>query len=166
MFSPEILRLSNKVIETLVKHGMTIATAESCTGGLVAGALTSISGSSEAVYGGFVTYANEAKTAMIGVPEATLAEHGAVSEQTARAMAEGALAKSGAYIALSVTGIAGPTGGSVEKPVGLVYIGCATARDTYYQEERFGDLGRDGIREATIIAALKMVLDIVRYDHP
>lgn len=166
MFLPEIGLSAKRVIDSLINHQMSIITAESCTGGLIAGALTSVSGSSEVVYGGFITYANQAKIAMVGVPEAVLIDHGAVSEQTARAMAEGARVASDADIAVSVTGIAGPSGGSAEKPVGLVYIGCATARETYYQVERFGDLGRDGVREATIIAALKMVLDVVRSDHP
>lgn len=166
MFSPEIATLAKRVVDTLVTQGMTIATAESCTGGLIAGALTSVSGASDAIYGGFVTYANEAKMAMLGVPAKILKAHGAVSEQTVRAMAEGALQASKTNVAIAVTGIAGPNGGSVEKPVGLVYIGCATAHETYYQEERFGDLGRDGIRAATVIAALKMVLDVVRSDQP
>ena len=163
MFTPEITSLATKIIQALVSQGDTIVTAESCTGGLIAGALTSISGSSEAVYGGYVTYANEAKINMIDVPEQTLIQYGAVSEQTVRAMADGALKTSGADIAIAVTGIAGPSGGSPEKPVGLVYLGCATAHETYHVEMKFGDLGRDGIREATIVAALKMVLDVERY---
>lgn len=166
MFSPEIATLAKRVVDTLVAQGMTIATAESCTGGLIAGALTSVSGSSDAVYGGFITYANEAKMVMLGVPEEVLATHGAVSEQTVRAMAEGALRTSKTNISIAVTGIAGPNGGSAQKPVGLVYLGCATPHETYHQEERFGDLGRDGIRAATVIAALKMVLDVVRSDQP
>lgn len=163
MFTPGITSLATKVIQSLVSRGDTIVTAESCTGGLIAGALTSISGSSEAVYGGFVTYANDAKVSMIDVPEQTLIQHGAVSEQTVRAMADGALKRSGADIAIAVTGIAGPSGGSPEKPIGLVYLGCATGHETYHVEMKFGDLGRDGIREATIVAALRMVLDIERY---
>lgn len=166
MFDAEIANLAKRAIETLVAHDMTIATAESCTGGLIAGALTSISGSSEVVYGGFVTYANEAKMKMIAVPEQVLAEHGAVSEQTARAMAEGALRASSADIAIAVTGVAGPTGGTDEKPVGLVYFGCATAHETYYQERRYGDLGRDEIRMATVVTALKMIADVARSDQP
>lgn len=165
MFDAEITSLAKRAIEMLVEHDMTIATAESCTGGLIAGALTSIPGSSDAVYGGFVTYANEAKVAMIGVPEQTLSEFGAVSEQTARAMAEGALRASDVDIAIAVTGVAGP-GCSEKKPVGLVYFGCATASETYYQERRYGDLGRDEIRKATVATALKMVLDVARADQP
>lgn len=166
MFDAEIANLAKRAIETLIAHDMTIATAESCTGGLIAGALTSISGSSAVVYGGFVTYANEAKMKMIAVPEQVLAEFGAVSEQTARAMAEGALRASGADIAIAVTGVAGPTGGTDEKPVGLVYFGCATTHETYYQERRYGDLGRDEIRMATVVTALKMVADVTRSDQP
>ena len=163
MFTPEITSLATRVIEVLVAHDDTIATAESCTGGLIAGALTAIPGSSDVVYGGYVTYANAAKVRMIDVPQNILDQHGAVSAQTARAMANGALKASGADIAIAVTGIAGPTGGSPQKPIGLVYLGCATSSETYHIEMKFGDLGRDGIREATIVAALGMVLDIERY---
>lgn len=139
-----------------------ITTAESCTGGLIAGALTEIAGSSDVVHGGFVTYANEAKTEMLGVPEDILLTHGAVSEPTARAMAEGAHSKTNVAISIAVTGIAGPSGGSAEKPVGLVYISCAAPNQTYCQKHMFGDLGRKGIRQATIIAALKLVLDALQ----
>jgi nicotinamide-nucleotide amidase len=166
MFTPEILTLSRQTIAALLEKKMHIVTAESCTAGLIAGALTSIPGSSDVVYGGYVTYANEAKQEMVNVSTETLASFGAVSEQTARAMAEGALARSGADIAIAVTGIAGPGGGSEEKPVGLVYIGCATRRDVYHRKENFGDIGRDAVREATIIAALTMARDITLYDHP
>jgi nicotinamide-nucleotide amidase len=140
---------------------LTVTTAESCTGGLIAGALTSISGSSDAVYGGFVTYANTAKTTMIGVPARLIRDYGAVSSQVARAMADGARSKSHADLGLSVTGIAGPNGGNDKKPVGLVYIGCATHEGTRVTEHRFdAKLGRDGIREATVLAALAMLIDV------
>lgn len=166
MFTPEILTLARQTIAALVEKHMHIVTAESCTGGLIAGALTSVPGSSDVVYGGFVTYANAAKLDMINVPQQTISSFGAVSEQTARAMAEGALEQSGADIAIAVTGVAGPGGGSVEKPVGLVYIGCATRRDTYHRKENFGDIGREAVREATIVAALTMARDITLYDQP
>src|SRR3569623_2957413 len=111
----EIGKLAHEVIEALIANGLTIATAESCTGGLIAGALTSVSGSSEVVYGGYVTYANEAKIAMIGVPFALLKQFGAVSKEVALAMAEGALAAAGTHLAVAVTGVAGPLGGTDKK---------------------------------------------------
>lgn len=166
MFSPEITVSAKKLIAALAEKQMSIVTAESCTGGLIAGALTSIAGSSEVVHGGFVTYANAAKHEMIGVPMQTLAEHGAVSARTAIAMAEGAREETETDIALSVTGIAGPGGGTAEKPVGLVFIGCSTAAGSYYQKEEFGDLGRDEIRNATILAALRLATDVTRHGHP
>ena len=146
------------VIRELAARRRMIVTAESCTGGLICSALTEVPGSSEAVYGGFVTYANGAKTAMIGVPPALIKAHGAVSEPVARAMAEGALQTAGVDIAIAVTGIAGPGGGSTEKPVGLVHFGCADAGGTLVLEHHFGDLGRDGIRAAAVEIALDMVL--------
>jgi nicotinamide-nucleotide amidase len=166
MFSSEILALARQTIAALNDSGMFIVTAESCTGGLIAGALTSIAGSSDVVYGGYITYANSAKQEMVGVSQEILAEHGAVSEQAARAMAEGALSHSGVDIAIAVTGIAGPGGGTEVKPVGLVYIGCATRKDTYHQKHNFGDIGRDAVREATVAAALTMARDIAIYDQP
>lgn len=166
MFSPKIRNSAAQTIAVLNQKSMQIVTAESCTGGLIAGALTSVPGSSEVVHGGFITYANLAKQQMIGVPEQILNEHGAVSEQTARCMADGARAATGVDVAIAVTGIAGPGGGSAEKPVGLVYIGCAAASGTYTQKHLFGDIGRDDIRSETILAALTLVRDIVLYDHP
>jgi len=146
-----------EVIAALIARGATVATAESCTGGLIAGALTSVAGSSEAVYGGFVTYANEAKENMIGVRSETLAEYGAVSEETAREMAAGARQRSGADYAIAVTGIAGPGGGSDEKPVGLVWFGLAGPRDIVTERCLFGDLGRTEVRAATVMHAFKML---------
>ncbi len=167
MFPDDVTLLAKQVVRALTERNMTIVTAESCTGGLIAGVLTEISGSSAAVYGGFVTYANEAKIEMIGVPMATLEAHGAVSTETARAMAEGALKASPAQIAIAVTGIAGPTGGSAEKPVGLVHFGCATPGNTMVREHRFDpDLGRGGIREATVREALRLVLEALSADQP
>lgn len=140
--------------------GVTIATAESCTGGLIAGLLTEIAGSSDVVDRGFVTYSNGAKTDMLGVPAALIDAHGAVSEPVARAMAEGALARSGAGMAVAVTGIAGPGGGSAEKPVGLVHFAVARrGRPTAHAEHRFGDAGRAGVRAATVETALAMMAD-------
>jgi nicotinamide-nucleotide amidase len=134
------------------------ATAESCTGGLIAGLLTEIPGSSNVVERGFVVYSNAAKKELLAVPAKTLAQHGAVSEQTARAMAEGALAKSRADVAVSVTGIAGPGGGTAAKPVGLVHFACArSGRRTVAREERFGDIGREAVR----LASVKVGLDLL-----
>lgn len=162
MTDPAAIReLAEVVLSALIDRQMTIATAESCTGGLVCGALTDIPGSSAAVWGGFVTYANDAKTRMIGVPHVLLAALGAVSPEVARAMAEGARRASGADVAIAVTGIAGPDGGSAQKPVGLVHFACATARGTSHQEQRFGPLGRTAIREAAVRAALQLVLECV-----
>ena len=154
----EIAVLAEEVFAKLKAKGLTVATAESCTGGLIAGALTSISGSSDVVYGGFVTYANEAKIVMIGVPFALLKEFGAVSKEVAIAMAEGALATAGTHIAVAVTGIAGPMGGSKDKPVGLVHFACATVEGTRHLRKHFKEMDRDGVREATVVEALRMVL--------
>lgn len=136
------------------------ATAESCTGGMIAAALTDIAGSSAVVDRGFVTYSNAAKMDMLGVQPSTLQRYGAVSEQTAREMATGALANSRASIALAVTGIAGPGGGSEDKPVGLVWFGIAVKGQPPQSEKReFGDIGRARIRSATVQTALELGLN-------
>lgn len=153
----KIAAQAKDVIGQLIARHETVATAESCTGGLIAGALTSVSGSSAAVYGGFITYANDAKTRMIGVPEALIAEHGAVSEAVARAMADGARKTSGTDWAVAVTGVAGPTGGTSEKPVGLVHFGLAGPDGTTHHRELFPDTGRDGIRQSTVLLALELL---------
>jgi nicotinamide-nucleotide amidase len=154
-----------KSITTLVKAksaGLRIASAESCTGGLVAAALTEAPGASEVFERGFVTYSNDAKTDLLGVPAPLIAAHGAVSAEVARAMAEGALAHSRADIAVSITGVAGPGGGSVEKPVGLVHFACAR-RDgvVVHVERRFGPLSRAAIRAAAVEQALDLLIDAV-----
>ena len=159
MFHTDIRRRAELINHTLATRGQMIATVESCTGGLIAGALTDVPGSSEAVHGGFVTYDNEAKQDMVGVPEDLLEAHGAVSEPVARAMAEGAREKTGAAIAVSVTGIAGPGGGTEGKPVGLVHFACATPDGTIAAVERFGDIGRQQVREASIVRALDLVIE-------
>ena len=144
-------------------RGWMVATAESCTGGLVAALLTEIPGSSDVVERGFVTYSNEAKSEMLGVPAAVIAGHGAVSEPVARAMAEGALAHSRAQVAVSITGIAGPGGGSAEKPVGLVHFGLATRdRPTRHLERRYGDLGRTQVRARAVEDALALLEGALR----
>lgn len=158
----EIVAAARRVIETAIAAKLTIATAESCTGGLVAGALTEIAGSSAAVLIGFVTYSNEAKQRMLGVPETTLAAHGAVSRETAIAMAEGALKHSPADISVAITGVAGPGGGSADKPVGLVQFAASRrGRATISREERFGDLGRSEIRRRSVLVALAMLLEAI-----
>jgi nicotinamide-nucleotide amidase len=135
-----------------------VATAESCTGGLVVGALTEIAGSSDVVDRGFVTYSNAAKQAMLGVPAATLERHGAVSRETAEAMARGALTNSPADLVVAITGIAGPGGGSAAKPVGLVHFAAAT-RDgrLVHREKRYGDIGRTEVRLRSVAEALAML---------
>ncbi len=151
--------LAIDVLNACRKHGIMIATAESCTGGLIAGALTDIAGSSDVVDRGFVTYSNEAKHEMIGVPLTLIKTFGAVSKEVAIAMAEGALTHAQAGISIAVTGIAGPGGGSLEKPVGLVHI--ASARQGYatlHKECRFGKKSREDIRHETVLSALALVL--------
>jgi nicotinamide-nucleotide amidase len=158
MFPQALLSQAEALLAMARNKAIRIATAESCTGGLIAGLLTEIPGSSDVVERGFVTYSNEAKEELLGVPRALLAEHGAVSAPVARAMADGALKHSRAQLCVAVTGIAGPGGGSAEKPVGLVYIAAARAPgDIIVKEHRFGDIGRDAIRMATLREALNLL---------
>ncbi len=158
MFSAEHLSAAEAVLAACRAAGLKLATAESCTGGLISGCLTAVAGSSDVFERGFVTYTNEAKHDMLGVDPSLFDTHGAVSEELARAMAEGALARSNAQISVAVTGIAGPTGGSAEKPVGLVHIVCARdGADTLHRRHVFGG-GRDDVRARTVSAALEMVL--------
>ncbi|PZQ10880.1 MAG: damage-inducible protein CinA [Ancylobacter novellus] len=153
---------AEKVLRLARGAGLTIVTAESCTGGLVAGALTEVPGSSEAVDRGFVTYSNAAKTELLGVPAEMIGRHGAVSEEVARAMAEGALAVAKAGAAVAVTGVAGPGGGSPEKPVGLVWFAAARrGGPTILREKRFGDLGRAEIRRRSVLVALEMLAEVM-----
>jgi nicotinamide-nucleotide amidase len=158
----ETRALAERVLAACRARGWTLATAESCTGGLVAGALTEIAGSSDVVDRGFVTYSNAAKMEMLGVPEATLAEFGAVSRQTAEAMAKGALERAGVDLTVSITGIAGPGGGSAEKPVGLVYLTAVVRHSKACIERRmlYGDVGRSEIRRRSVIDALSMLLEL------
>ena len=161
MFPADLTARAAALIALLRRKHMMLATAESCTGGLIAGLITSVSGSSEVLDGGFVTYSNAAKTRMIGVPAEFITAKGAVSEEVARAMAEGALANSAADIAVAVTGIAGPGGGSELKPVGLVH--CAAARrehSTVHRELRLGDIGREHVRLETVRVAIEMAYEI------
>jgi nicotinamide-nucleotide amidase len=158
VFDRQLIIEAKDTLDMLRDGGMMLASAESCTGGLVAGLLTSIAGSSAVVERGFVTYSNEAKAEMLGVPMTLIEQHGAVSEQVAREMAEGALRHSRAQVAVSVTGIAGPGGGSKQKPVGLVHFACArTEMVTHHVQMEYGDLGRDEIRLAAVGTALAMI---------
>ncbi|WP_108683549.1 CinA family protein [Methyloceanibacter sp. wino2] len=150
--------LAAEVLEAARAGSDLIATAESCSGGLVSAALTSVPGSSDVFDRGFVTYTNTAKSEMLGVPFWLIEKHGAVSEEVARAMAGGALAHSNATMAVAITGIAGPGGGTDDKPVGLVHF-AAERRDvpTQHQRVEFGDLGRDEIRRLSVECALLML---------
>jgi nicotinamide-nucleotide amidase len=154
---------ARRVLAACEARGIMLATAESCTGGMIAAALTDIAGSSTVFDRGFVTYSNEAKVEMLGVSTATLAAHGAVSAETAAEMAAGALARSRASVAVSVTGVAGPGGGSADKPVGLVWFGIAVEGETPRAERRlFEDRGRAFIRAETVATALGLVLEALR----
>ncbi len=154
----DLAHRADALIRAFTAAGRRIATAESCTGGLVAGALTGVPGSSAVLERGFVTYSNEAKSEMLGVPADLLAAHGAVSEPVARAMAEGALDHSRADCAVAITGVAGPGGGSAAKPVGLVHFGLAVrGRTTRHRERSYGALDRDAIRRLAVEEALGLL---------
>ncbi|HWQ85074.1 CinA family protein [Brevundimonas sp.] len=159
MFPDDIDALARRVVEAAIARSLLIALAESCTGGLVAGALTAIPGSSAAVERGFVTYSNAAKSEMLGVPAGLIEAHGAVSEPVARAMAEGAVRRSAAAVSVAITGIAGPGGGSDGKPVGLVHFAASGPSGLIHAEHRFGDLGREAIRLEGVRVALRLLLD-------
>ena len=158
MIDAELRAAATRVLDACRARGLKVATAESCTGGLVAGALTEIAGSSDVVDRGFVTYSNEAKQAMLDVPADTLTRFGAVSRETAEAMAQGALAHADADLAVSITGIAGPGGGSPEKPVGLVHFAAAARGGRLiHHEARYGDIGRGEVRRRSVLQALAML---------
>jgi nicotinamide-nucleotide amidase len=154
---------AKRVLELCRARGLHVATAESCTGGLVAAALTEIAGSSDVVDRGFVTYSDDAKRAMLGVPAATLKRYGAVSAQTAKAMAAGALKNSRADLAVSITGIAGPGGGSRQKPVGLVYFAAAGRDGRRIARKRlYGKIGRRRVRQRSVAEALALLQRLAR----
>jgi nicotinamide-nucleotide amidase len=155
--------LSRSLLDLCRSRRLTIATAESCTGGLVAGALTDIPGSSDVIDRGFVTYSNEAKRAMLGVEASTLQTFGAVSKETATQMAVGALERADVDLAVSITGIAGPGGATPGKPVGLVHFAVA-ARDgrILHREQRFGAIGRSSVRARSVVEALRMLMELAR----
>jgi len=157
VFDRDILALAERVLDVCRARGRRLATAESCTGGLVAAALTAIAGSSDVVERGFVAYSNEAKSEVLGVAPAILAVHGAVSAETVAAMAAGALARAPIDLAVSITGVAGPGGGSPEKPVGLVYLGLAERAGAARTERHVFPGDRTQIRRAALVRALELL---------
>jgi nicotinamide-nucleotide amidase len=166
LFPRDLIDAATLLLDRCAGRGLKVATAESCTGGLVAALLTEIAGSSAVIERGFVTYSNKAKTELLGVPGDILADHGAVSEPVARAMAEGALQKSRANLTVSITGVAGPGGGTPMKPVGTVHFACARENHgLIHRREDFGEIGRAEVRLASVRTALEM-LDQMVTDHP
>ena len=158
MADQELTQAASALLDLCRGKGLTLAAAESCTGGLLAATLTEIPGSSDVFERGFITYSNEAKRAMLGVTPMTLAKHGAVSRETAEAMATGVLAHAPVDLAVSITGIAGPGGAVPGKPVGLVYLAVASRSGRLIQQERkYGDIGRAQVRRACVIEALAML---------
>ncbi len=157
MVPDEISRLAADVLRLCRATGLKIATAESCTGGLITGCLTAVAGASDVIERGFIVYRNAAKAEMLGVPEALIIAHGAVSEEVAKAMAEGALAHSSADISVAVTGIAGPTGGTAEKPVGLVHIAAARRGCQILRQRHVFSGQRDAVRMQAVVAALELL---------
>ncbi|WP_420392016.1 CinA family protein [Acuticoccus sp.] len=161
MFDDYTLSRAAACLEAARRIGATITTVESCTGGLVAAALTAVPGSSDVVDGGVVTYSNDAKV-RLGVPPALIAAHGAVSREVATAMAEAGCAAAGDRgVAVAVTGVAGPSGGSPLKPVGLVHFAAAGRGAVLHHEHRFGDVGRDGVRHVSVGAALTLLTELL-----
>jgi nicotinamide-nucleotide amidase len=159
--SEDLRAAAAAVLDLCRASGLKVATAESCTGGLVAGALTEIAGSSDVVDRGFVTYSDEAKQQMLGVPADTIKKHGAVSRETAEAMARGALGRGNSDLSVAITGIAGPGGGSADKPVGLVHFAAASRSGALtHREMRYGDLGRAEVRHKSVLQALSMLKEM------
>jgi nicotinamide-nucleotide amidase len=161
MLDEDIVEAAKRLFELCKRKQLTLATAESCTAGLVAGTLTEVPGTSSILDRGFVTYSNQAKQDMLGVSAATLKAHGAVSRETAEEMARGALAHAPVDLAVSITGIAGPDGGSAEKPVGLVHFGAASRSGQFvHAEKRFGNIGRSEVRKQSVLQAFRMLHDL------
>jgi len=158
MFPDDVQDLAAAVISAAAVRGWTVATAESCTGGLVVGALTGVAGSSAVVDRGFVTYSNAAKSALLGVEPALIALQGAVSEAVARAMATGARERAGTDLAVAITGVAGPGGGTADKPVGRVHFACASPSGVEHEVRSFGEIGREAVRLASVRLALTMLI--------
>jgi nicotinamide-nucleotide amidase len=160
MFDHEMRDAAERLLHACRQRKLKVVTAESCTGGLIAATLTAIAGSSDVVDRAFVTYSNEAKRDMIGVPWDTIMSNGAVSEPVARAMAQGALIHSDADLAVSVTGVAGPGGGTAEKPVGLVHLGATRKGGDTIAERHIFNGDRDGIRRVSVLTALSMLASL------
>lgn len=167
MLDDDIVDAARRLLDICKRKNLTVATAESCTAGLVAGTLAEVPGISSMLERGFITYSNAAKQDMLDVSAATLARHGAVSRETAEEMARGALAHAPVDLAVSVTGIAGPDGGSAEKPVGLVHFAAASrSGQLLTAEKRFGDIGRAGIRKQAVLQAFRMLHDLAERETP
>jgi len=167
MLDDDIVEAAKRLLDICRRKNLTVATVESCTAGLVAGTLTEVPGTSSILDRGFVTYSNEAKQDMVGVSPATLKAHGAVSRETAEEMARGALKHAPVDLAVSVTGIAGPDGGSAEKPVGLVHFGAASRSGQFaHVEKRFGDIGRSEVRKQSVLQAFRMLHDLAEGEAP
>lgn len=162
MFSDDLIRPATELMTACRAAGLTIASAESCTGGLIAACLTDIAGSSDVFDRGFVTYSNQAKTQMLGVPAELIAAHGAVSKQVVLAMADGALTRSGAGMAVAVTGIAGPGGGTEEKPVGLVHIAAQKPGHVVHHQCNFANRSRQSIRKLTVLQAFELLNHLLK----
>ena len=167
MADSELIGAAQSLLDLCRRKGLKIAAAESCTGGLLTATLTEIPGSSDVVDRGFVIYSDQAKIAMLGVPASTIEQHGAVSRETAEAMARGALDVSGVDLAVSITGIAGPGGATASKPVGLVHL-AAAARDgqIVHRQRNFGDIGRAQVRRGCVLEAFDMLLGLARRNAP
>lgn len=162
MFSLETQTLARLLVDECGERRLRIVTAESCTGGLVSAAITGVSGASAVFDRGLITYSNRAKQELLGVAGDLIADYGAVSEPVARMMAEGALERSNAHLAVAITGVAGPTGGTDLKPIGLVHFATArTNQSVRHRVERFGDIGREAIQLAAVNLALEMLRDRV-----
>lgn len=167
MLDDDIVEAAKRLLDICKRKNLTLATAESCTAGLVAGTLAEVPGVSSMLERGFITYSNEAKQEMLGVSANTLERHGAVSRETAEEMARGALAHAPVDIAVSVTGIAGPDGGTAEKPVGLVHFGAAARSGRLiHAEKRFGDIGRANVRKQSVLQAFRMLHDLAEGEAP
>lgn len=166
MFSEEIQSLAERLVARCAERGWSVTTAESCTGGLVAAAITAVPGASAMFDRGLITYSNAAKHALLGVPEALFDMHGAVSEAVARAMALGARDRATARFGVAITGVAGPGGGTAAKPVGLVHLACASPKGLVHREHYFGDLGRARVQMAAVRAALQLLCDAAEVDQP
>lgn len=163
MFDAKSIHAAKSLLQACRDKGLKLALAESCTGGLIGGCLTEIPGSSDVLERGFVVYSNAAKSDLLAVPPALIAAHGAVSEEVARAMVAGALAASPADLAISCTGIAGPAGGSRAKPVGRVYMAAGLrGGEVRHRKGDYGAIGRTGVRQATVLDALKLALELIQ----